>query len=135
MNLRKDKALPVWQPPPPKDKGKDKLIEIDEEAIVPVRQFKQSGLECNIFYHLKKILALLNIFEALMMFQDLREALIYAFHMADPFRAFLAEINMKDAFNALYVGSDVHHKGLLLRTTEHNLPLYVTKISNGAKIN
>ena len=43
-----------------------------------MRQSKLSGLEYNFFYHLKKILALLNIYEALMVSQELRDGLIYA---------------------------------------------------------
>lgn len=65
MQLIKRKTLPERQPPVVKDKGKEKQIEIEEDAI-PQQKKNPPMPEKNIF-NLKRLPALLSIFDVLCM--------------------------------------------------------------------
>jgi hypothetical protein len=60
-----------------KDKGQNKGKEVEDPGKNPERT-RSTGEEYNVLAHLRKILTLLSIFDALMMSQDLREVLIQA---------------------------------------------------------
>jgi hypothetical protein len=69
------------QAPKDSDKGKDKVLNKNKEVESLDKnpeKTRPTGKEYNMLTHLRKILALLSIFDALMMSQDLREVLIQA---------------------------------------------------------
>jgi hypothetical protein len=79
--LRSETYVPERQAPKDSDKGKDKVPNKDKEVEALVKnpeKTRSTGEEYNVLAHLHKIPALLSIFDALMMSQDLREVLIQA---------------------------------------------------------
>lgn len=66
MQLIKRNKLPQRQPPVAKDKGKEKQIEIEDDAI-PQQKKNHPMPDLNIFYKKKKLPALLSIFDVLCM--------------------------------------------------------------------
>ena len=88
MQLIKRKTLPERQPPVAKDKGKEKQIEIEEDAI-PQQKKNPPMPDSNIFSNFKKLPALLSIFDALCMSKELRDVLIYALQHPELYQASL----------------------------------------------
>jgi hypothetical protein len=79
--LRSGTYVPEKQAPKDSDRGKDKAQYKGKEAESLSKNPKKTwstGEEYNVLAHLHKIPALLSIFDALMMSQDLREVLIQA---------------------------------------------------------
>lgn len=131
MLLRKGKTPPERQPPVAKDKGKEKQIEIEEDAIP--QQKKNPPM---LFKNFNKLPALLSIFDALCMSKELRSLYMPCNILSYTKQAYLAEIHMKEVLYALHTASITFSEiDQLLGTTEHNRPLYVTGTSDGAKVN
>jgi hypothetical protein len=79
--LRSGTYVPERQAPKDFDRGKDKAQNKSKEVEGLGKNPKKTrsmGEEYNVLAHLRKIPALLSIFDALMMSQDLREVLIQA---------------------------------------------------------
>jgi hypothetical protein len=77
--LQFETYVPERQAPKDSDKGKDKVHNKGKEVESLGKnseKTRSTGEEYNVLAHLRKIPALLSIFDALMMSQDLREILI-----------------------------------------------------------
>ncbi|XP_020081023.1 uncharacterized protein LOC109704671 [Ananas comosus] len=134
IKLKSGKVLPERQGQP--QNGKDKEIQINEEAPTSSNQGKLSKIEYNILSHLRKVPALLSVYDALMMSRELRDVLIYALQNPEPFYAYFAEMNMKEALYSRHIANVTFtDEDMLLGTAHHNRPLYVTGTSDGEKIN
>ncbi|KAJ0962211.1 hypothetical protein J5N97_030039 [Dioscorea zingiberensis] len=84
----------------------------------------------------EKVPALLSMYDALMMSTEVRESLIHALQNPEEYQGYFTEINMKEALYAFHAPSvSFTDEDLLLGTTEHNRPLYVTGYCDGMKIN
>ncbi|KAL0920064.1 hypothetical protein M5K25_009171 [Dendrobium thyrsiflorum] len=135
VQLRSGKVLPLplKKGLSSKDKGKD--IIINEEIILKDHKKKcdtNKGIEYNIISHLRKIPAQLNIYEALLMSKDLREILIQALKNLERYEAYFAERCLSEVLHAKNEPVvTFSEEDLMLETTEHNRPLYVSAESDG----
>jgi hypothetical protein len=136
MNLRTGKNVPSRQPPNQKDKAKEKAIETEEVMItVPPKKVAKERTDYNVLAHLKKIPALLTVYDALMLSPNMRDILVQALLNPEDYQAFFAEEAMKETLYAeSSAGVFFTDEDLLLGTTEHNRPLYVTGSSQGVDI-
>jgi hypothetical protein len=86
--------------------------------------------------HLRKIPALIIIFDVLMMSQDLREVLIRVLQDPEKYKSYFIEQNMQEALftakRAAYI--NFTNDDLLIGTADHNRPLYITGNYSGQKI-
>jgi hypothetical protein len=129
--LRSGTYVPERQAPKDSDKGKDKAPNKgkDVEALVknPERTWS-TGEEYNVLAHLRKILALLSIFDALMMLQDLKEVLIQALQNPEEYKSYFIEQNMQEALFTVNRTACINFTDddLLIGTADHNRPLYIT---------
>jgi hypothetical protein len=108
------------------DKGKDKAQNTGKEIEGPGKnpeKTRSTGEEYNVLAHLRKIPTLLSIFDALMMSQDLREVLVQALYIQE------ALFTAKRATCINFTDDD-----LLIGTSNHNRPLYITGNCGGQKI-
>jgi hypothetical protein len=95
--LRSGTYVPERQAPKESDKGKDKAQNKGKEAenlSKNLEKARSTGEEYNVLAHLRKIPALLSIFDALMMSQDLREVLIQALQDPEKYKSYFIEQNM-----------------------------------------
>lgn len=70
------------------------------------------------------------------MVKELRDSFIYALQHPEEFETYFAEISMKDVLYAIHTASITFtDDDLLLGTTDHNWPLYITGMIDSAKIN
>lgn len=92
MNLRQGKILLERQAPKEKEKGKEKEIEIKENEG-PNDKPKFTQADYNIIAHLRKIPALLSVFDALMMSQELREVLVHALQNPEKYQSYFVVLN------------------------------------------
>lgn len=129
VQLRSGKPL---QNLPLKPKSKDKNIitkdlERDQEPDNQEESTPMPKVDYNVLAHLKKLPALLSIYDALMLSPELRQNLIKALSKPEVFQAYFAEEKLKeclltqDLLSITFADDD-----LLLKTTDHNRPLYVT---------
>ncbi|KAJ3708735.1 hypothetical protein LUZ61_012440 [Rhynchospora tenuis] len=90
----------------------------------------------NVVAHLRKIPALLSVFDALMVSQELRESLIYALQNPASFQAYFAQEAREEVAQ---IEPEPHitftDDDLMAGTADHNRPLYTTGIIYGKKIN
>jgi hypothetical protein len=86
--------------------------------------------------HLCKIPVLLSIFDALMMSQDLREVLIQALQSPEKYKSYFIEQNMQKTLVAAKRTACINFTDddLLIGTSDHNRPLYITGNYGGQKI-
>jgi hypothetical protein len=86
--------------------------------------------------HLHKIPALLSIFDALMMSQDLWEVLIQALQNPEKYKSYFIEQNIQEALFAAKRAACINFTDdyLLIGTTDYNRPLYITGNCGGQKI-
>jgi hypothetical protein len=86
--------------------------------------------------HLRKILALLSIFDALMMSQDLWEVLIQTLQDPKEYKSYFIEKNMEEVLYTARREACINFTDddLLIDTTDHNRPLYITGTCGGQKI-
>lgn len=91
-------------------------------------------VDYNVLAHLRKLPASLSIYDALMMSPELRETLVKALLEPEVFLAYF-----KDLEEAQYLkeipGVTFSDEDLLLGTSDHNRPLYVSATVNGTKWN
>lgn len=79
---------------------------------------------------------MLTVYDALMMSPERRGTLVEVFLNPEEYQAFFAEQSMKEALYDDYMAAVTFtDDDLLLGTTEHNRPLYVTGTSQGTTIN
>ncbi|KAL0919160.1 hypothetical protein M5K25_011234 [Dendrobium thyrsiflorum] len=136
IQLRSGKQVSL---PQKKIKDKEKNIQLNE-AVVPQESLKpkiaSANVNYNILSHLRKLHALLSIYDALLMSKDLQETLIKALQNPEQYEAFFAEKNMKEALHIQNTATITFcDNDLLLGTTDHNRPLYFTAESNNVEIN
>jgi hypothetical protein len=86
--------------------------------------------------HLRKIPALLSIFDTLMMSQDLREILIQALQNPEKYKSSFIEQNMQETLFTTKRAACINFTDddLLIGTADHNRPLYFTGDCGGQKI-
>lgn len=128
MVLRKGKTLPDPQPSAAKGKGKEVEAPSKKAPSPPaVKAFLNDRVEKvddNIIGHLKKIPALLSVYDALMLSSDIRTAFVQALLDPDKYQSHFAEVNMKEALYAQYSAAVTFtDDDLMLKTTEHNRPM------------
>jgi hypothetical protein len=137
--LRSETYVPERQAPKDTDKEKDKAPSKGKEVEALVKNRKKTrstGEEYNVLAHLCKIPALVSIFDALMMSQDLREVLIQALQNIEKYKSYFIEQNMQeDLFIAKRTACiNFTDDDLLIGTSDHNRPLYITGNCGGQKI-
>lgn len=137
MNLRSGKIISKRLLDKEKEKFKGKQIEtreINDDAMPP--STKLSTSEYSILTHLRRAHALLSIYDALMILQELRDVLIYALQNPQKFQTFFIEADIKEALHA-YATTHItfNNDDMLLETSEHNRSLYVTGDIDETKIN
>lgn len=90
----------------------------------------------NVLAHLRKIPALLSVFDALMMSQELRDVLVYALKNPEQFQAYFAERNLQEVLHVSNRKPTITFTDddLLVGTAEHNRPLYLTGDCEGRSI-
>jgi hypothetical protein len=97
--LRSGTYVPERQAPKDSDKGKDKVLnknkEVESLGKNPEKT-QPTGEEYNVLAHLRKILGLLSIFDALMMSEDLCEVLIQALQDPEKYKSYFIEQNMQE---------------------------------------
>ncbi|KAI0510867.1 hypothetical protein KFK09_011477 [Dendrobium nobile] len=97
--LRRGRQVP---PPQKKTKDKEKNIQLNE-AVIPQEPFKPkvaiANMDYNILSHLRKLPALLSVYDALLMSKNLRETLIKALQNPKQYEAFFAAQNFKETLN------------------------------------
>ena len=98
---------------------------------------KKTVGDYNVLAQLRRVPASLSILDALMMSQDSRDALIYALQNPQEFQAYLAERDLPEALYTSQCNPAItfNDEDLLLGTTEHNRPLYLTGTCEGRKLN
>jgi hypothetical protein len=92
--------------------------------------------EYNVLAHLRKISALLSIFDALMMSQDLREVLVQGLQNPENYKSYFIEQNMQEALFTAKRAACINFRNddLLIGTSDHNRLLYITGNCGGQKI-
>jgi hypothetical protein len=92
--LRSRTYVPERQAPKDSNRGKDKTQNKSKEVKSLGKnpeKTRSMGEEYNVLAHLRKIPALLSIFDALMMSQDLREVLIQALQDPEKYKSYFIE--------------------------------------------
>lgn len=139
LTLRSGAYIPERQPLKESEKEKSKVKgrgkehedggETSEKPKFTVGDFK-------VVAHLRKIPALLSVFDALMMSQELRNVLVYALQNPEKFQAYFAERNMQEAmYTSCTASISFTDDDLSVGTTEHNRPLYITGECERQKLN
>jgi hypothetical protein len=137
--LRSGTYVPERQAPKDSDKGNDKAQnkgkEVESLGKSPEKT-RSTGEEYNVLAHLRKIPALLSIFDVLMMSQDLREVLIQALQSPEKYKSYFIEQNMQETLVAAKQAACINFTDddLLMGTVDHNRPLYITGNCGGQKI-
>jgi hypothetical protein len=137
--LRSGTYVPERQAPKDSDKGNDKVQnkgkEVEGLGKNP-KKTRSTGEKYNVLAHLHKIPALLSIFDALMMSQDLWEVLIQALQNPEKYKSYFIEQNIQEALFAAKRAACINFTDdyLLIGTTDYNRPLYITGNCGGQKI-
>nr|CAD1823289.1 unnamed protein product [Ananas comosus var. bracteatus] len=124
MELRKGKQLS--DPPMRQDKEKQ-----SESTLKPPQKHistphgKKSNVDYNIIAHLKRIPALLRVFDALMMAKELREALVEALLNPEPYETVMAEIHLVNQVDEEMNQITFSEEDFMTPNHKHNRPLYV----------
>jgi hypothetical protein len=131
--------VPERQAPKDSNKGKDKAHNKGKEAESLSKnpeKTRSTGEEYNVLAHLRKIPALLSIFDALMMSRDLREVLIQALQNPEKYKSYFIEQNMQEALFTAKRAACINFTDddLLIGIVDHNRPLYITGNYGGQKI-
>ncbi|XP_028550597.1 uncharacterized protein LOC114579610 [Dendrobium catenatum] len=131
IKLRRDKVLPPYASS--EDKGKQV---VDEPASslppqpVPFQSLIESGMpkvDYNVLAHLRKLPVKLSIYDALILFKEMREALIKAMLDLDICMTQLAAAQPDEALCSRGVPEiSFSDEDLCLGTADHNHPLYIT---------
>jgi len=98
MNLRSGKALPELQRPQPKKgakedapRTKDAAAQENSQDIPPNSGGESHKIDYNVVTHLKRILALLSVYDALLLIPELRQALIKALEAPEVYEVTMAK--------------------------------------------
>nr|CAD1836413.1 unnamed protein product [Ananas comosus var. bracteatus] len=124
MELRKRKQLS--DPPMRQDKEKQ-----SESTLKPPQKHisaphgKKSNVDYNVIAHLKRIPALLSVFDALMMAKELREALVEALLNPEPYETVMAEIHLVNQVDEEVNQITFSEEDFMTPNHKHNRPLYV----------
>ncbi|KAL0918792.1 hypothetical protein M5K25_010827 [Dendrobium thyrsiflorum] len=109
-----------------KDKGNEIVVNKDIIPTDPKKKDTQNkGIDYNILYHLRKIPAQLNIYNALIMSKNLRETLIQALKNPRRYEVYFIKRCITEVLQArndliiIFVEDD-----MMLETTDHNYPIY-----------
>jgi hypothetical protein len=137
--LRSGSYVPKRQAPKDSDKGKDKTQNKGKEVEALVKnpeKTRSTDEEYNVLAHLCKIPALLSIFDALIMSQDLKEVLIQALQNPEKYKSYFIEQNIQEALFTAKQAACINYTDddLLIGTSDHNRPLYITENCGGQKI-
>ena len=109
---------------PKPSKRQDKIA---QDISIEGSMKNTSKVDYNILAHLKKIPALLSVYDALMLSKELREAFIKALHTSETYEAHLAEVHITQTSNFEKLEQITFTKDdLMLGSLFHNRPLYVT---------
>ena len=87
--------------------------------------------------HLRKILALISVYDTLILSTEMREALIHALRNPEQYQAQIIETQVEETMFISNHMPPIHfsNSDLLVGTTDHNRPLYVTGECEGKKLN
>ncbi|NAU84042.1 retroviral-like aspartic protease, partial [Klebsiella pneumoniae] len=142
IQLRSGRIFPPRMAKTNKDKEKNIVTQQDDLTPSPQVQPKEKAkgplldVDYNVLAHLRKIPSLLSVYDALMMSSDLRETLVKALLEPETYQAYFATESLKDVHYLKEMpGITFSDQDLLLGTTEHNRPLYVTAEVNGCQLN
>ncbi|WP_158318970.1 hypothetical protein, partial [Robertmurraya kyonggiensis] len=89
-------------------------------------------VDYNVLSHLKKLPALLSVYDALMLSIEMHQTLIKALQEPENFQTYFATDTLPEEHLLNVTFTD---NGLLLKTTDHNRPLYVTALIYGNTLN
>jgi hypothetical protein len=138
--LRSDAQIPERQAPKEASKGKDKALEKNKD-INPIDKSSDKARlvaqEYNIMDHLRKIPALLSIFDALIMSQELRDVLICTLQNPEQYKSYFADKSLQEALyiSGRMAGINFTDEDLLIGTADHNRPMFITGECEGQKLN
>jgi hypothetical protein len=126
MNLQGGKVLPDL--PKPKPPRGDKAVEVNpQEATLGASNKKGDKLQnvdYNVLDHLKRILALLSVYDALMLVPELRDVLVQA--LLEPERYEVAMAKHCLFTNPLFVNEiTFDEEDNIVEDGDHNRPLYI----------
>lgn len=129
LTLRSGTQIPNRQTPHEVDKskakGKEKHTEDSPATSNPIRP---TIGEYSVLAHLRKIPALISVFDALVMSKDLRDSLIYALQNPEQFKAYFVDTPGEQIVhvNSRTTGITFTDEDMLVGTSDHNRPLYVS---------
>jgi hypothetical protein len=129
MNLRGGKVLPELQNPHKKfrekdDPSKDNLPHIDARVAPANDRKAMSKVDYNMVAHLKRIPALLSVYDALLLVPELRQALIEALQKPEVYEIDMVKHNLlcnSVKSNQIIFAED----DKVLECDDHNRPLYI----------
>jgi len=131
MNLRGGKALPEPIKPRLPSAEKAKAVQRTEgpkqdlqQAPSSNKQPKDEEVEYNVIAHLKRIPALLSVYDALMLMPELREALIKALHSPQLYETAMAKHRLLTSFSEVNEIS-FSEEDKMVERNNHNRPLYI----------
>nr|CAD1842646.1 unnamed protein product [Ananas comosus var. bracteatus] len=120
MKLRRGKQLSD----PPTCQDKEKQSEPPQKHI-SAPHGKKRNVDYNIIAHLKRIPALVSVFDALMMAKELREALVEALLNPEPYETVMAEIHLVNQVDEEVNQITFSEEDFMTPNHKHNRPLYV----------
>jgi hypothetical protein len=129
MNLRGGKVLPELQNPRKNfrekdDTSKDNLPHIDVRVAPANDREARSKVDYNVVAHLKRIPALLSVYDALLLVSELRQALIEALQKPEVYEIDMAKHNLLcnsvESNQITFVEDDK-----VMKCDDHNHPLYI----------
>jgi hypothetical protein len=129
MNLRGGKVLPELQNPHKHSREKDGLAKDNPrhiDATVALANDKETTpkVDYNVVAHLKCILALLSVYDALLLVLELRQALIKALQKPEVYEIDMAKHNL--LCNSVEFNQIMFTKNdKVLECDDHNRPLYI----------
>jgi hypothetical protein len=129
MNLQGGKVLPELQNPRKNSRekdglSKDNLFHIDARVMPANDKETTSKVDYNVVAHLKRILALLSVYDALLLVPELRQALIEALQKPEVYEIDMAKHNLlcnSVEFNQITFAEDDKE----LECDYHNRLLYI----------
>lgn len=131
MNLRGGKALPEPRKTRLLAAEKAKVVQCNEspnqdlpQASSSSKQPRDEDVEYNVIAHLKRIPALLSIYDALMLMPELREALIKALQSPQLYETAMAKHWLLTGFSEV---NDISfsEEDKMVESDNHNRPLYI----------
>jgi hypothetical protein len=126
MNLRGGKVLPDL--PKPKPPRGDKAVEVNPQEATPRASNKKGGklqnVDYNVLTHLKRIPALLSVYDALMLVPELQDALVQALLEPERYEVVMAKHRLFT--NPLFVNEiTFNEEDNIVEDGDHSRPLYI----------